>query len=160
MQNNARKVKHSATKIEHLASRPSRLYQRLEEALHTGTEVWFRMPGTRLVGIPIHLDAEYVEVVDVDVAEGFEDEDITDEPYQRTVWLIRLAEISAISYATDRWSKERFERLLHQSQSEQSSADRPSSEQTHTDSLHTDLSTLEQPNLDPSQREEESQEGG
>ena len=67
------------------------------------------------MGIPIFLDAEYVEVVDVDVAEGFEDEDLPDEPYQRTVWLIRLEEISAISYATDRWSKERFERLLEQS---------------------------------------------
>ena len=67
------------------------------------------------MGIPIFLDPEYVEVVDVDVAEGFEDEDLPDEPYQRTVWLIRLEEISAISYATDRWSKERFERLLEQS---------------------------------------------
>lgn len=92
---------------------PSRLYRRLEEALNTGSEVWFRMPGTRLVGIPIYLDAEYVEVVDVDVAEGFEDEDLPEEPYQRTVWLVRLSEISAISYATDRWSKDRFERLLN-----------------------------------------------
>ncbi|PZO61345.1 MAG: hypothetical protein DCF15_00135 [Phormidesmis priestleyi] len=97
------------------ASTPSRLYHRLEEALHAGSEVWFRMPGTRLVGIPIFLDTDYVEVVDVDVAEGFEDEELPDEPYQRTVWLIRLEEISAISYATDRWSKERFERLLEQS---------------------------------------------
>ena len=96
------------------ASKSSRLYHRLEEALHSGSEVWFRMPGTRLVGIPIYLDADYVEVVDVDVAEGFEDEDLPDEPYQRTVWLVRLEEISAISYATDRWSKERFERLLEQ----------------------------------------------
>jgi hypothetical protein len=74
------------------------------------------MPGTRLVGIPIHLDAEYVEVVDVDIAEGYEEEEFADDPYQRTVWLIRLAEISAISYATDRWSKDRFERLLSQTQ--------------------------------------------
>ncbi|MBE9079927.1 hypothetical protein IQ241_21990 [Romeria aff. gracilis LEGE 07310] len=103
------------------SSNPSRLYQRLEEALHSGSEVWFRMPGTRLVGIPIFLDAEYVEVVDVDVSEGFEDDDLPDDPYQRTVWLIRLGEITAISYATDRWSKERFERLLEESQ--QGSAD-------------------------------------
>ena len=96
-------------------STESRLYHRLEEALHSGSEVWFRMPGTRLVGIPIFLDADYVEVVDVDVAEGFEDEELPDDPYQRTVWLIRLEEISAISYATDRWSKERFERLLEKS---------------------------------------------
>ena len=100
---------------------PSRLYRRLEEALNTGSEVWFRMPGTRLMGIPIYLDAEYVEVVDVDVAEGFEDEDLPEEPYQRTVWLVRLSEISAISYATDRWSKDRFERLLnHYQDSEES----------------------------------------
>ena len=96
-------------------STQSRLYHRLEEALHAGSEVWFRMPGTRLVGIPIYLDTEYVEVVDVDVAEGFEDEELPDDPYQRTVWLIRLEEISAISYATDRWSKDRFERLLEKS---------------------------------------------
>jgi len=96
-------------------STESRLYHRLEEALHAGSEVWFRMPGTRLVGIPIFLDADYVEVVDVDVAEGFEDEELPEDPYQRTVWLIRLEEISAISYATDRWSKERFERLLEKS---------------------------------------------
>ncbi|MEM8805546.1 MAG: hypothetical protein AAGF01_05925 [Cyanobacteria bacterium P01_G01_bin.38] len=156
MQNNARQIKHSANKIEHLASRPSRLYQRLEEALHTGTEVWFRMPGTRLVGIPIHLDAEYVEVVDVDVAEGFEEDDIADEPYQRTVWLVRLAEISAISYATDRWSKDRFERLLHESQGEQASTDRTQAEQAHTDELHTeptDASSLDQ------SHQGESQEG-
>ena len=76
------------------------------------------MPGTRLVGIPIYLDGDYVEVVDVDVAEGYEDDELPDDPYQRTVWLIRLAEISAISYATDRWSKDRFERLLDQSDSD------------------------------------------
>ncbi|MEO0521214.1 MAG: hypothetical protein AAF171_28445, partial [Cyanobacteria bacterium P01_A01_bin.116] len=107
------------------SSTSSRLYNRLEEALHAGSEVWFRMPGTRLVGIPIFLDSEYVEVVDVDVAEGFEDDELPDEPYQRTVWLIRLEEISAISYATDRWSKERFERLLEQSQKDDGPADKP-----------------------------------
>ena len=100
------------------APKQTRLYKRLEEALHTGSEVWFRMPGTRLVGIPIYLDSDYVEVVDVDVAEGYEDDELPDDPYQRTVWLIRLAEISAISYATDRWSKDRFERLLDQSDSD------------------------------------------
>jgi hypothetical protein len=104
----------NARSASYASSAPSRLFHRLEEALHSGSEVWFRMPGTRLVGIPIFLDTEYVEVVDVDVAEGFEDEDLPDDPYQRTVWLIRLEEISAISYATDRWSKERFERLLEQ----------------------------------------------
>jgi hypothetical protein len=102
------------------APNQTRLYKRLEEALHTGSEVWFRMPGTRLVGIPIYLDGDYVEVVDVDVAEGYEDDELPDDPYQRTVWLIRLAEISAISYATDRWSKDRFERLLDQSDSDSS----------------------------------------
>ena len=107
------------------SSTSSRLNNRLEEALHAGSEVWFRMPGTRLVGIPIFLDSEYVEVVDVDVAEGFEDDELPDEPYQRTVWLIRLEEISAISYATDRWSKERFERLLEQSQKDDGPADKP-----------------------------------
>ena len=104
-------------------SKHTRLYKRLEEALHTGSEVWFRMPGTRLVGIPIYLDGDYVEVVDVDVAEGYEDDELPDDPYQRTVWLIRLAEISAISYATDRWSKDRFERLLDQSDSDSSPID-------------------------------------
>ena len=114
-------------------SKSSRLYHRLEEALNSGSEVWFRMPGTRLVGIPIYLDAEYVEVVDVDVAEGFEDEDLPDEPYQRTVWLVRLEEISAISYATDRWSKERFERLLEQSHREEDAADKTETEKEKKD---------------------------
>ena len=120
MKNSARQEQLSnARSATYASSTLSRLYHRLEEALHCGSEVWFRMPGTRLVGIPIFLDAEYVEVVDVDVAEGFEDDDLPDEPYQRTVWLIRLEEISAISYATDRWSKERFERLLEQSQKDE-----------------------------------------
>ena len=114
-------------------SKSSRLYHRLEEALNSGSEVWFRMPGTRLVGIPIYLDAEYVEVVDVDVAEGFEDEDLPDEPYQRTVWLVRLEEISAISYATDRWSKERFERLLEQSHREEDAVDKSETEKEKKD---------------------------
>ncbi|MGB7083919.1 MAG: hypothetical protein WBD47_00080 [Phormidesmis sp.] len=120
MMKNSARLEHTpnARSANYPSSTPSRLYHRLEEALHSGSEVWFRMPGTRLVGIPIFLDADYVEVVDVDVAEGFEDEELPDEPYQRTVWLIRLEEISAISYATDRWSKERFERLLEQSHKE------------------------------------------
>jgi hypothetical protein len=115
------------------SSAPSRLFHRLEEALHSGSEVWFRMPGTRLVGIPIFLDTEYVEVVDVDVAEGFEDEDLPDDPYQRTVWLIRLEEISAISYATDRWSKERFERLLEQPHKADSKDDDDDEDDTFAD---------------------------
>lgn len=113
MQNTPRPlIQHESESPACKAPRRTRLYKRLEEALHTGSEVWFRMPGTRLVGIPIYLDNDYVEVVDVDVAEGYEDDELPDDPYQRTVWLIRLAEISAISYATDRWSKDRFERLL------------------------------------------------
>ncbi|MEL7359244.1 MAG: hypothetical protein AAFN40_22150 [Cyanobacteria bacterium J06560_6] len=126
MQNTARQEQSNPTRpASSPSSTSSRLYHRLEEALNAGSEVWFRMPGTRLVGIPIFLDAEYVEVVDVDVAEGFEDEDLPDEPYQRTVWLIRLEEISAISYATDRWSKERFERLLEKSQKDDGPATEP-----------------------------------
>lgn len=125
MKNSARQEQlPNARSATYASSSPSRLYHRLEEALHCGSEVWFRMPGTRLVGIPIFLDAEYVEVVDVDVAEGFEDDDLPDEPYQRTVWLIRLEEISAISYATDRWSKDRFERLLEQSHREDGKEDK------------------------------------
>ena len=127
MKNTARQEQTSQTRstTSPTSSTSSRLYHRLEEALNAGSEVWFRMPGTRLVGIPIFLDAEYVEVVDVDVAEGFEDEDLPDEPYQRTVWLIRLEEISAISYATDRWSKDRFERLLQQPNKDDGPATEP-----------------------------------
>lgn len=121
MQNTPRHIPHQPESIVCSTSRQTRLYKRLEEALHTGSEVWFRMPGTRLVGIPIYLDVDYVEVVDVDVAEGYEDDELPDDPYQRTVWLIRLAEISAISYATDRWSKDRFERLLDQTHNQNGS---------------------------------------
>ena len=126
MKNTARQEQSTNTRSASTSASTSssRLYHRLEEALHAGSEVWFRMPGTRLVGIPIFLDAEYVEVVDVDVSEGFEDEDLPDDPYQRTVWLIRLEEISAISYATDRWSKERFERLLEESNKADEKEDR------------------------------------
>ena len=121
MQNTPRPlIQHESESRACKAPRQTRLYKRLEEALHTGSEVWFRMPGTRLVGIPIYLDGDYVEVVDVDVAEGYEDDELPDDPYQRTVLLIRLAEISAISYASDRLSKDRFERLLDQSDSDSS----------------------------------------
>jgi hypothetical protein len=130
---------HAASSATHhaLNSQINRMYQRLEEALHTGSEVWFRMPGTRLAGVPIFLDTDYVEVVDMEVAEGYDEMEPYDDPYQRTVWLIRLDEISAISYATDRWSKDRFERLLE-----------------HCDSQNPDISNLPDIHEMPSASEE------
>jgi hypothetical protein len=141
MQNRKRqlyKVSHSSHSVSnatlHATTTPTnRMYQRLEEALHTGSEVWFRMPGTRLAGVPIFLDNDYVEVVDMDVAEGYDEMEPYEDPYQRTVWLIRLDEISAISYATDRWSKDRFERLLEHPDSPDS--DLPHSSDSLSDSL-------------------------
>lgn len=94
------------------------LYQRLEEALQQGREIWVRALGSGFSGVPIHLDDEFLEIVYVYVPDALdEDSDFEiddDDPYHRTVWLIRISDISAVAYSTESWSKERFERLLGQ----------------------------------------------
>lgn len=103
---------------------PNLLYRRLEEALQQGREVWIRTVGGGFAGIPIYLDAEFVEIVSVYVPDDddeelleplIEMEELSDEEeaYHRTVWLIRISEISAASYSTASWSRRSFEQLLN-----------------------------------------------
>lgn len=88
-----------------------RLYQRLNDALQAGTEVNLRLTWGNLRGIPIYLDPTCVEIVFVHVC--VDDDDGADEEVSwRTVWLVRLAEVTAIAYLTESWSKERLEQLL------------------------------------------------
>jgi len=95
-------------------SRPSNLlHQRLEEALQNGNEIRIRTHDTGFVGIPIHLDAEFVELVYLYVSDD-DDDDETTSPYARTVWLIKLSEITAIAYPLKTWSKQDLERWLHE----------------------------------------------
>ncbi|NET39138.1 MAG: hypothetical protein F6K19_45405 [Cyanothece sp. SIO1E1] len=91
----------------------NRLYQRLEDALQDSTEVLLRLPWGGLTGVPIYLDPTCVEIVYVHVDVDGEDEP-SDEISWRTVWLVRLKEIIAISYLSEGWSKERFDQLLNQ----------------------------------------------
>ncbi|MBD1913791.1 MULTISPECIES: hypothetical protein [unclassified Leptolyngbya] len=93
-----------------LKSIPNLLYQRLSESLQNGNEIRIRTRETGFVGIPIHLDEEFVEVVYLHVSEA----DARDEsPYARTVWLIKLSEITAVAYPMQSWSKKDLESLLH-----------------------------------------------
>ena len=115
---------------------PNLLYRRLEEALQQGREVWIRTVGGGFAGIPIYLDAEFVEIVSVYVPDEeellepildlVEELDDDEETYHRTVWLIRISEISAASYSTASWSRKSFEQLLNrdeESQEEESNED-------------------------------------
>jgi hypothetical protein len=51
-------------------------------------------------------------VVYVHVADRDPNHDIAEEMSRRTVWLIRLAEISALAFDSESWSKQRLEQLL------------------------------------------------
>ncbi len=89
-----------------------RLHQRLDEAMHEGTEVQVRLPWGGLSGVPVYLDETCVEIVYVHVYEPDEDDEPDDEVSRRTVWLVRLEEISAVSFVSESWSKERLEKLF------------------------------------------------
>ena len=89
-----------------------RLHQRLDEAMQDGTEVQVRLPWGGLSGVPVYLDDTCVEIVYVHVHEPDEDDELDDEVSRRTVWLVRLEEISAVSFVSESWSKERLEKLF------------------------------------------------
>jgi hypothetical protein len=94
---------------------PSILYQRLEEAWQQGRELRVKVShGSFFSGIPVHLDSEFVELLSLHVSE--EEDNLEEEAFYRTVWLIKLAEIVALSYPTELWSKERFNELINQSE--------------------------------------------
>jgi hypothetical protein len=85
------------------------LYQRLEDALQQGLELRLVTQGDRFCGVPISLDDEFIEILYLHVAE---DEDAPEEePYARTVWVIRIAEILAVAYQQS-WSREKLAQLL------------------------------------------------
>lgn len=89
-----------------------RLHQRLYEAMQEGTEVQVRLPWGGLSGVPVYLDDTCVEIVYVHVYEPEDDDEPDDEVSRRTVWLVRLEEISAVSFVSESWSKERLEKLF------------------------------------------------
>ncbi|HEY9815966.1 MAG TPA: hypothetical protein V6D20_09260 [Candidatus Obscuribacterales bacterium] len=90
--------------------RQNRLYIRLQEAFRQGHEVRVRLPHGDFMGVPIYLDAEFVELLDLYIPTPDEGDDCC----ERTVWLIKLAEIITISLSTEYWSKDRLEQLLSQ----------------------------------------------
>lgn len=99
-----------------------RLHQRLDEAMQEGTEVQVRLPWGGLSGVPVYLDDTCVEVVYVHVYEPDEDDEPDDEVSRRTVWLVRLEEISAVSFVSESWSKERLEKLFTPGKQEESTS--------------------------------------
>ncbi|MBW4465591.1 MAG: hypothetical protein KME07_09145 [Pegethrix bostrychoides GSE-TBD4-15B] len=85
------------------------LYQRLEDALQQGLELRLVTQGDRFCGVPIALDEEFIEILYLHVSE---DEDSPEEdPYARTVWVIRIAEILAVAYQQS-WSRDKLAQLL------------------------------------------------
>jgi hypothetical protein len=106
----------------------SRFYQRLEEAMHSGREVSFRLPWGGLIGVPIYLDETCVEIVYVHVADRDPSHDLAEELSRRTVWLIRLAEISALAFDSESWSKQRLEQLLPKEEPQEEPQQEPQGE--------------------------------
>ena len=91
-----------------------RVYKHLQEALSNSQEVILRMAWGSLTGVPIYLDESCVELVYLYVTDP-EDEDNDEDICWRTVWLLQLEDICALSYSSEGWSKERFDQLLKQS---------------------------------------------
>ncbi len=89
-----------------------RLHQRLDEAMQHGTEVQIRLPWGGLAGVPVYLDETCVEIVYVHVHETNSEDELDDEVSRRTVWLVHLDEISAVSFVSESWSKDRLEKLF------------------------------------------------
>ncbi|NEQ52477.1 MAG: hypothetical protein F6K11_20425 [Leptolyngbya sp. SIO3F4] len=111
-----------------------RLHQRLDEAMQEGTEVQVRLPWGGLSGVPVYLDDTCVEIVYVHVYEPDEDDEPDDEVSRRTVWLVRLEEISAVSFVSESWSKERLEQLFIPEKKEENASPQDISSEESTDS--------------------------
>lgn len=86
----------------------SLLYKRLEAALQEGTEVRIRLASSSFFGVPVQLDRDFVEILNIYVDE--EDASLC----ERSIWLIKLSEIVAFSYPVESWSKDRLEELMQQ----------------------------------------------
>ena len=96
--------------VQNANSQSNLLYQRLEEALQQGSEVHVVSSSGKFFGIPISIDPDFLELVNLYIPEEVEDWD--DEPYERTGWLIKLSEVVAVAYPVQSWSKDQFEELL------------------------------------------------
>lgn len=83
------------------------LHQRLEEALQHGSEVRIRLANCHFYGVPIRLDSEFVEILNL-----FVDEGDANSMCERSVWLIKISEIVAFSYPIESWTKDRLEALV------------------------------------------------
>ena len=98
----------------------NRLYQRLQEAMQQGSEVQIRLDYGEFYGIPVYLDEEFVELLDVYVpAADHRSTENREDSYERTLWLIRLSEVLTIAFAIEHWSNERLEQLLYRSEAEE-----------------------------------------
>ncbi|GAB4281985.1 MAG TPA: hypothetical protein IGS52_25565 [Oscillatoriaceae cyanobacterium M33_DOE_052] len=86
------------------------LYQRLEEALEQGAQVWIETDASSFSGIPINLTEDFLEIMVITSPED-EDEEGNDV-YERTTWLIRLEAIAAMAYQSQYWSKDRLEGIF------------------------------------------------
>lgn len=85
------------------------LYQRLQEALDRGTQVWIETEERSFSGVPINLNREFVEIL---VLGTFYEDEQEEASYESTAWLIRLSSISAIAYRTESWSTDQLENLF------------------------------------------------
>jgi len=90
-------------------ARPNLLYQRLEDALQQGLELRLVTHSDRFSGVPISLDDEFIEILYLHVTEN--EDAPEEEPYARTVWIIRIAEILAVAYQQS-WSRDKLAQLL------------------------------------------------
>jgi hypothetical protein len=89
-----------------------RVYRHLLDAMKTNQEVILKLSWGSLNGIPTYLDEICVELVYLYVSDLEEEADEEDICW-RTVWLVKLEDICALSYSSESWSKERFDQLLH-----------------------------------------------
>ncbi len=99
------------------------LYRRLEEAMQSGIEVRIRLANSSFFGVPIQLDHDFVELLNL-----FVDKDDDNSLCDRSVWMIKLTEIVAFSYPIESWSKSRLEALFPGTDSDSSKAPETSSE--------------------------------
>ncbi|NJK27736.1 MAG: hypothetical protein HC925_03275 [Coleofasciculaceae cyanobacterium SM2_3_26] len=98
--------------------KPNLLYQRLLESLNRGCQVQIETHDNTYYGIPIYLDREFVEILEMspsdETYEEFEFDSDEENVADRLSWLIRLSAISAIAYPAEHWLRDRLERLLAQ----------------------------------------------
>ena len=78
-----------------------RVSAHLKTALKTNTEVTLRLSWGSLTGIPTYLDEVCVELVYLYISELEDGDEADEEICWRTVWLIQLEDICALSYSSE-----------------------------------------------------------